>query len=93
MATNESHYVTPEAAETLASEAIRLMADVPGADAERVRDIMAVVLATARKRAGGAPVLPEHVISAVWDVAPWARGVLGISDPAADESESAGDPS
>ncbi len=73
--------ITGEAAETLASEAIRIMADIPGAEPDRVRQIVAVVLARAAERAGAEqPVRTEQVISAVWDLAPWARMLLGLDD-------------
>jgi hypothetical protein len=76
----ERDLVTEEAAMTLASEAIRIMRDVPGVEPDDVHRVMSAILARARERARhDEPVGVEQVISAVSDLGPWAQGQLGLA--------------
>jgi hypothetical protein len=71
--------LTGEAAEMLASEAIRILAEMPGVEPDRVRDDVAAVLARAAERAGeGETVRVGQVIASMWDMAPWARAHFGL---------------
>jgi hypothetical protein len=74
----ERDLVTEEAAMTLASEAIRLMRDVPGMRSDDVHRVMSAILARARVRAGVEPIGVDQLIAAVSDLGPWAQSVLGV---------------